>query len=103
MLDDAIYLSGGRNCLVLHAATGERAREIVLPEPTAEGAGRWTNLRVLGNYLLGGCNNNLIPGDGLLNVPNLTGGCECNYTPTSITLVPSHALRSVGGKTKEQE
>ena len=45
-----------------------------------------------------GCNNNLIPGDGLLNVPNLTGGCECNYTPTSIALVPSHTLRSVGGK-----
>ncbi|MFQ5733963.1 MAG: PQQ-binding-like beta-propeller repeat protein, partial [Planctomycetaceae bacterium] len=35
-----------------------------------------------------GCNNNLIPADGVLNVPNLTGGCECNYTPTSLGFVP---------------
>ena len=282
VLDDAIYLTGGRNCLVLDAATGEKTREIALPKATAESAGRWTNLRVWGDYLLGsssktvtcfdrrsgkllwtfvakrprlsiaaagdrvfcselinprkgekpsdgrilalsarqgnilwqmpassvlryaepqdlliaaggvyrgkdgskvrnnatalliagdklvgggndllmtfdlhsgkkvgkdirwyrrgctdlracpnmvttryrgnaayidlatrritplwnvrsGCNNNLIPGDGLLNVPNLTGGCECNYTPTSIALVPSHTLRSVGGETERQE
>ncbi len=30
-----------------------------------------------------GCNNNLLPADGLLNIPCLTGGCECNYTPVS--------------------
>ena len=35
-----------------------------------------------------GCNNNLIPANGVLNVPNLTGGCECNYTPTSLGFVP---------------
>ena len=35
-----------------------------------------------------GCNNNLFPADGLLNIPNISGGCECNYTPTSIALAP---------------
>jgi outer membrane protein assembly factor BamB len=282
VLDDAIYLTGGRSCLVLNAVTGEKTREISLPDATADSAGRWTNLRVWDDYLLGSsnktvtcfdrrsgkllwtftanrahlsiaaagdrvfcselinrrkgekpadgrilalsakqgnilwqipassvlryadtqdlliatggvyrgkdgskvrdnaapffiagdklvggggdqlitfdldsgkkvgkdmkwnrrgctdmracpsmvttryrgnaayidlatrritplwnvrsaCSNNLIPGDGLLNVPNLTGGCECNYTPTSIALVPSHTLRSIGGVTKEKD
>lgn len=35
-----------------------------------------------------GCNNNLFPANGILNVPNVTGGCECNYTPTSKAFVP---------------
>jgi hypothetical protein len=35
-----------------------------------------------------GCQNNLIPADGILNLPNLTGGCACNYTPTSLALAP---------------
>jgi len=35
-----------------------------------------------------GCQNNLFPANGVLNVPNLTGGCTCNYTPTSLALVP---------------
>ena len=35
-----------------------------------------------------GCNNNLFPAGGLLNVPNVTGGCECNYTPTSKAFAP---------------
>ena len=35
-----------------------------------------------------GCQNNLIPADGILNIPNLTGGCACNYTPTSLALAP---------------
>jgi outer membrane protein assembly factor BamB len=39
-----------------------------------------------------GCNNNLIPANGILNIPNLTGGCECNYTPTSLGFVPTSAL-----------
>jgi outer membrane protein assembly factor BamB len=40
-----------------------------------------------------GCGNanNLIPADGLLNVPNVTGGCECNYTPVSKAFVPREA------------
>jgi outer membrane protein assembly factor BamB len=40
-----------------------------------------------------GCNNNLFPADGVLNVPNLTGGCECNYTPTSMALIPDSVLK----------
>lgn len=43
-----------------------------------------------------GCNNNLIPANGVLNVPNLTGGCECNYTPTSLALAPLSALTMKG-------
>jgi len=35
-----------------------------------------------------GCNNNLFPAGGILNVPNVTGGCECNYTPTSKAFAP---------------
>ena len=35
-----------------------------------------------------GCNNNLFPANGVLNVPNVTGGCECNYTPTSKAFAP---------------
>jgi len=41
-----------------------------------------------------GCsvNNNLYPADGVLNVPNLTAGCTCNYAPVSIGCVPTAAL-----------
>jgi outer membrane protein assembly factor BamB len=34
------------------------------------------------------CNNNLFPANGVLNIPCLTGGCECNYTPASQAYVP---------------
>ena len=40
------------------------------------------------------CSNNLFPADGLLNMPNLTGGCECNYTPTAVALVPLEEIAS---------
>ena len=40
-----------------------------------------------------GCNNNLYPAEGLLNVPNVTGGCECNYTPTSKAFAPLDLIR----------
>jgi outer membrane protein assembly factor BamB len=43
------------------------------------------------------CSNNLFPADGLLNMPNLTGGCECNYTPTAVALVP---LEEIGSSAK---
>jgi hypothetical protein len=39
------------------------------------------------------CNNNLFPADGVLNIPCLTGGCECNYTPASQAYVPEYLLR----------
>jgi outer membrane protein assembly factor BamB len=35
------------------------------------------------------CSNNLFPADGVLNVPNLSGGCTCNYMPVSQALVPT--------------
>lgn len=35
------------------------------------------------------CSNNLFPANGVLNLPNLSGGCTCNYQPISQALVPS--------------
>jgi outer membrane protein assembly factor BamB len=39
-----------------------------------------------------GCNNNLFPANGILNIPCLTGGCECNYTPASQAYVAQAML-----------
>jgi outer membrane protein assembly factor BamB len=39
-----------------------------------------------------GCNNNLFPANGILNIPCLTGGCECNYTPASQAYVSRSML-----------
>ena len=39
------------------------------------------------------CSNNIFPANGVLNVPNLSGGCTCNYTPTSMALVPRAVLK----------
>ena len=38
------------------------------------------------------CSNNLFPANGVLNAPNLTAGCTCNYMPISQGFVPSSAL-----------
>ena len=38
------------------------------------------------------CSNNLFPANGVLSVPNLMGGCTCNYTPTSMAFVPVSAI-----------
>jgi len=38
------------------------------------------------------CSNNLYPADGVLNAPNLSGGCSCNYMPISQGFLPSSAL-----------
>jgi len=37
-----------------------------------------------------GCtlNNNLYPANGVLSMPDLTGGCTCNFLPVSVVLVP---------------
>ncbi|TVS20336.1 MAG: hypothetical protein EA424_04530 [Planctomycetaceae bacterium] len=37
-----------------------------------------------------GCtlHNNLFPANGVLSMPNLTGGCTCNFLPVSVGLVP---------------
>ncbi len=38
-----------------------------------------------------GCsvNNNLYPANGVLNMPNLTAGCTCNFAPVSMACVPA--------------
>ena len=38
-----------------------------------------------------GCavNNNLYPANGVLNMPNLTAGCTCNFAPVSVACVPT--------------
>ena len=38
------------------------------------------------------CINNLVPADGLLNAPGLTGGCTCNYAASSYALAPASAI-----------
>ncbi len=40
-----------------------------------------------------GTNNNLYPANGVLNIPNLTGGCTCNYAPVSMACVPADTVR----------
>ena len=42
------------------------------------------------------CSNNLFPANGLLNVPSMTGGCTCNYTPVSQAFVPAAAISLPG-------
>jgi outer membrane protein assembly factor BamB len=37
-------------------------------------------------------NNNLYPANGVLNMPNLTAGCTCNYLPVSMACVPTRVL-----------
>lgn len=38
------------------------------------------------------CSNNLFPANGVLNVPNLSGGCTCNYMPISQAFVPTSVM-----------
>lgn len=38
------------------------------------------------------CSNNLFPANGVLNVPNLSGGCTCNYLPVSQAFVPVSSI-----------
>ena len=47
-----------------------------------------------------GCsvNNNLYPANGVLNIPNLTAGCTCNYAPVSMACVPAGAVERSGGE-----
>lgn len=45
-----------------------------------------------------GCsvNNNLYPANGVMNMPNLTAGCTCNYAPVSAACVPVSVLGQTG-------
>ncbi len=47
-----------------------------------------------------GCsvNNNLYPANGVLNMPNLTAGCTCNYAPVSAACVPAGIVQRGGGE-----
>lgn len=38
------------------------------------------------------CSNNLFPANGVLNIPNLSGGCTCNYMPISQAFVPTSVM-----------
>jgi outer membrane protein assembly factor BamB len=44
------------------------------------------------------CLNNLYPADGVLNVPNVVGGCTCNYTHASQAYVPVVEIQRAAGK-----
>lgn len=56
-MDDAIYVTGGRSCLVLDPATGRKSGQIDLP---ADLAGAWGNLRASDAYLIGQSGNHLL-------------------------------------------
>ena len=43
-----------------------------------------------------GVNNNLYPANGVLNMPNLTAGCTCNYAPASVASVPASVVQRGG-------
>ena len=45
-----------------------------------------------------GVNNNLYPANGVLNIPNLTAGCTCNYAPVSMACVPESVVTRAGGE-----
>ena len=49
------------------------------------------------------CANNLFPADGILNVPNLSGGCTCNYMPVSQALVPASVVERLAGGARGTE
>ena len=45
-----------------------------------------------------GVNNNLYPANGVLNMPNLTAGCTCNFAPISVACVPADVVERSGGE-----
>ena len=45
-----------------------------------------------------GVNNNLYPANGVLNMPNLTAGCTCNFAPVSVACVPADVVKRSGGE-----
>jgi hypothetical protein len=47
--------------------------------------------------------NNLFPADGVLNVPNLSGGCTCNYMPVSQALVPAAVVERLADSSRTAE
>ena len=55
-LEDAIYLAGGRSCVVLDPATGERSSEMKFP---GDSRGYWSSIRVSGDILVAASGNRL--------------------------------------------
>ncbi len=56
-VEDAVYLTGGRSCVVLDPATGRKSGQLDLPDGVQ---GRWSNIRVAGDYLVGAAGKHLV-------------------------------------------
>jgi outer membrane protein assembly factor BamB len=56
-VEDAVYLTGGRACVALDPATGQRAGGLTLPDDVP---GRWSNVRVADDYLVGSSGKTLL-------------------------------------------
>ena len=56
-MEDAIYLSSGKSCLVLDPATGRETGQLDLPDGVE---GRWSSIRAAGDYLVGASGNHLV-------------------------------------------
>lgn len=82
---------------VCRGCTGTRASMHLLTT-RYRGNSAWIDLETRAiTPLLGvrpGCstNNNLYPANGVLNVPNVTAGCTCNYMPASVACVPTRVV-----------
>ena len=76
-LADAIYVAGGKTCLVLNPATGTRTGELAFP---AGCNGAWTNLRIHDDYLVGQS------GNYLLCINRRSGGLLWKYECSRIEL-----------------
>ena len=108
-------ITGNESCLVLHelpsgnpigkrlewnrrGCTSSRASTYLLTTRFC-GNSAWIDLSnreitpLLGVRPACGSNNNLIPANGVLIAPNLTGGCTCNYLPVSVACVPAAVVR----------
>ncbi len=56
-LDDALYVAGGKTCVMLDPATGRKTARLDLP---ADLAGPWVNLRVCGSRVIGQSGKHLV-------------------------------------------
>jgi outer membrane protein assembly factor BamB len=55
--DDAIYVAGGKTCLILDPATGEKSAQIDLPSDLT---GAWANLRIWQGFLIAQSGRHLV-------------------------------------------
>ncbi len=80
-LDDAIYVAGSRECLVLDPASGKKTGQVNLP---AELEGAWSNLRVWKDYLVGQCGKSVLCMDR--HTGRLLWKHECGRTALSVAV-----------------